>query len=240
MTVASRPSDARPSPEPRPGRLTLGGRPDETIRTLAEALVRASPDPVRIGCAWVPEGEEAERRVALHRREHPLEWRAIERAVMKRRLEFITARDLTRAVMGENPSIGQGQLGEPLWPQGVVGSISHSHGLVVVALADRSACRALGIDLEPDRPLPEGVAEWVGRGDEIRASDASLFAAKEAYYKAHASLHHRLLEFSEVRVEALGDGRWRASEVASGLPTAPIEGRWIRRAGWLAALCWLD
>jgi len=47
-----------------------------------------------------------------------------------------------------------GAWGEPLWPPGLVGSVTHAGGYRTVATAPRAQVDALGIDMEPLAPLP--------------------------------------------------------------------------------------
>jgi 4'-phosphopantetheinyl transferase EntD len=129
----------------------------------------------------------------------PEELAALGRAVEKRRREFITARACARgalARLGVAPcAIASGERGQPLWPEGVVGSITHCAGYRACALARAAQVMGVGIDAEPHAPLPEGVLGQVARAEErprlvqlARAEpavhwDRLLFCAKEAVYK---------------------------------------------------------
>jgi 4'-phosphopantetheinyl transferase EntD len=107
----------------------------------------------------------------------------------------------------------------PVWPAGFVGSITHCPGFCAAAVARTADVAALGIDAEPDRPLPDGVDEVVLRPEErswlagagaagsgagavgrAGAGDRLVFAAKEAAYKAWYPLAGRVLEFEEVSI----------------------------------------
>jgi 4'-phosphopantetheinyl transferase EntD len=129
----------------------------------------------------------------------PEERAALGQAVEKRRREFITARACARMALGRlgmPPSpIATGERGEPRWPAGVVGSITHCAGYRACALARASDLAGLGIDAEPNEPLPGGVLGEIARVEELpRLSelarvrpavhwDRLLFCAKEAVYK---------------------------------------------------------
>jgi 4'-phosphopantetheinyl transferase EntD len=124
----------------------------------------------------------------------PSEEAVIARAVDKRRLEYTTTRHLARIALGRlglpPVAIGTGGNREPLWPAGIVGSMTHCRGFRAVAVARvgsvvdvvsvgaRGAVRAagasgavagLGIDAEPHAPLPEGVFDTIARPDEMPA-----------------------------------------------------------------------
>jgi 4'-phosphopantetheinyl transferase EntD len=140
----------------------------------------------------------------------------IERAVEKRRREFLAGRDCARAALaglGLPPRpIPRGPQGEPLWPTGVVGSITHCAGYVACALAHAADLRSLGIDAEPDLPLPDGVLAEIALPEEralladlaLRAPglhwDRLLFCVKEAIYKACFPLYKACFPLTERRL----------------------------------------
>ena len=51
-----------------------------------------------------------------------------------------------------------GEGGAPRWPDGLAGSMTHTDGYCAAALVRATDLASLGIDAEPHRPLPEGVA----------------------------------------------------------------------------------
>jgi len=122
----------------------------------------------------------------------------VAKAVPSRRREFATARRCARealAELGFPPApIGVGPGREPLWPVGVVGAITHCPGYRAAAVSTRLA--AIGIDAEPDEPLPPGVIDHItaeGEGDMLAGLmhvepsinwGRLLFSAKESVYKA--------------------------------------------------------
>jgi enterobactin synthetase component D len=90
--------------------------------------------------------------------------------------------------------VGAGPAGEPLWPDGFVGSITHSRGLVAAAVASRHHASALGIDLE--HVVAEERASRVSRivlhacesrlkadGLDETTRFTLIFSAKEALFK---------------------------------------------------------
>lgn len=90
----------------------------------------------------------------------PEEEEQVERAVDKRRREYAGARRCARAAMGqlglEPAAIVKDGKGAPLWPRGVVGSMTHTEGYRAAALAFSMQVRAVGIDAEQHAPLPSG------------------------------------------------------------------------------------
>jgi 4'-phosphopantetheinyl transferase EntD len=137
----------------------------------------------------------------------------VRQAVEKRRLEFTTARWCARQAMsrlGRPPvAVLHGARGEPRWPAGLVGSITHCTGYRAAVLAESDVVTTVGIDAEPNEPLANGVLEAVARPDErVRIAtllrdhpavrwDRLLFSAKESVYKAWFPLTTRWLDFEE-------------------------------------------
>ena len=137
----------------------------------------------------------------------------VARAVPKRRQEFVTARRCARdalALLGYAPTaIRPGPHREPLWPGGVVGSITHCIGYRAAAVARQGEVAGVGIDAEPHEPLPDGVLESITLAEErdhlatLAAThpethwDRLLFSAKESTYKTWFPLTGRWLGFED-------------------------------------------
>jgi 4'-phosphopantetheinyl transferase EntD len=100
----------------------------------------------------------------------------------------------------------------PVWPAGIVGSISHTRTLCAVAVGLAADCLGIGIDIEEDSPLSHELAKLVSHPSELQDRQAIerqlghdlpklLFVIKEAFYKMHFPLHRHFLTFQDVRVE---------------------------------------
>lgn len=101
------------------------------------------------------------------------------------------------AALGIDPvSIPRGPEGEPRWPEGVVGSISHTHGLAVAVVGAAGAYATVGIDVERrERTLDERARGVVCHPDEHAWLDEPpplpaqplmlLVSAKEVVFKAY-------------------------------------------------------
>lgn len=183
----------------------------------------------------------------------PEEEAVVARAVDKRRREFTTARGCARAALarlGLPPSpILPGERGAPQWPAGVTGSITHCDGYRAAAVARLRDVVTVGVDAEPDGPLPDGVLDLVsldGERDQLRELAATapsvcwdrlLFSAKEAVYKAWFPLTGRWLDFTEATVAIdPAAGTFAASLLvpatgADGRQLAGFSGRWLARRG---------
>ena len=167
------------------------------------------------------------------------------RAVANRRAEFATARWCARMALGElgltPAAILSGPQREPLWPKGIVGSITHCRGYHAAAVARATQVRSLGIDAEPDEPLPAGTLEMISLPAE-RAQlsapwglhlDRLLFSAKEAVYKTWFPLTGRWLGFADAVITLHPDGSFDAEVIPSG-PLGSLDGRWRVDGGLVA------
>lgn len=176
-----------------------------------------------------------------------------------RRAEFTTARSCARAALlalGLPPHpICRGPHREPIWPDGVVGSITHCRGYRAAACSTGLA--SLGIDAEPHKPLPTKVAERTLAAEELAmlarlalrdpsiAWDRVAFSAKEAVYKAWFPLTLRRLGFfqTRLRIDAqTGTFEARLSTEGTRIDGGPqldvLHGRHLVRLGLvLTAVC---
>ena len=89
---------------------------------------------------------------------HPEEAACVRRSVEKRRLEFSAGRFCARMALSQLGVHDFSLLPDadrvPLWPPGVVGSISHCSGLAVAAVARSESVKSIGVDVEPPPPPP--------------------------------------------------------------------------------------
>ena len=180
----------------------------------------------------------------------PAEQRSLGRAVEKRRREFMTGRACARLALSRLgapvAAIPSGAHGEPRWPAGVVGSITHCDGYRACAVGWSDAIITLGIDAEPNHPLPDGVIEEVAHGRELDLVSAGaaevdvgrlLFSAKESVYKAWFPLAGRWLGFdgAELTVD-LARGEFHArvlvpGPVVRGSRLTELRGAWAVEEG---------
>jgi 4'-phosphopantetheinyl transferase EntD len=164
------------------------------------------------------------------------------KAVDKRRREFATARGCARealAELGVAPApLLRGERGEPQWPEGVVGSLTHCDGYRAAAVARGADMLTIGIDAEPHDPLPAGVLKRVSleperaqlaelaAADESLHADRLLFCCKEAVYKAWFPLARRWLGFDQAAIHI--DSADRTFSVRLLVPGPVVEGTELR------------
>ncbi|MDP1525824.1 MAG: 4'-phosphopantetheinyl transferase superfamily protein [Rhodocyclaceae bacterium] len=156
----------------------------------------------------------------------------------------------TSATDSRAPVVAHGAAGEPLWPAGIVGSVTHADGYRIIATAPADRVATLGIDMEPLAPLPAEVWPHFLDGDELaelRALPApqrglaalSLWCLKEALFKA---LNGRVpFDCLPLRHES---GRWRPAVTlwhrlpGFGLDPARLELKTTSTDGWQYAAAW--
>jgi 4'-phosphopantetheinyl transferase EntD len=173
--------------------VTIGDSADgETYRTppqLADIVRRGMPSPIGVGIRHRGDGTPAL---------HVLEEQSLgPRAVERRRVYFSMGRAAARDALAElgiyGVAIERGASGEPLWPTGIVGAISHAGDLAIAIVGRQDHYAGLGIDVEQlSRGLTARAArlicttaemDWVNPdADTTRLT--MLFSAKEAVFKA--------------------------------------------------------
>ncbi len=134
----------------------------------------------------------------------------LQNAVRKRHIEYLAGRWCAREAMRARlphhaeASIDSGESREPMWPRGVVGSITHTQGFVSAAVVDASVLRSVGVDSEEvftaDRA--RRLAGYLARPGELESlaacgldegtAAAAVFSVKESVYKC---LHPFVREF---------------------------------------------
>jgi 4'-phosphopantetheinyl transferase EntD len=184
----------------------------------------------------------------------PEEEPLIAKSVAKRRNEFVTVRYCARQALEElgvpPVPILKGEKGEPCWPDGVVGSLTHCDGYRGAAVGRHDKVRSVGIDAEPHDVLPHGVLDAISlpaERSEISALpqglhwDRILFCAKEATYKAWFPVTRRWLGFEDAHIvfdvdEGATAGGFESRilidpAALSGPPLSTLRGRWSVRNG---------
>jgi len=185
----------------------------------------------------------------------PQEEAALVRAGPRRRADFTAVRVCAReafARAGMPPApVLPGPSGAPIWPAGVVGSMTHCAGYRACAIGRADEFAALGIDAEPHVPLPEGVLPRVASESERTALgqltaaragvcfDSILFSAKESVYKAWFPATGSWLGFEDADVEIEPAGTFTArlkvpGPVVGGKRLEAYHGRWLVARGVVA------
>ncbi|WP_168219820.1 4'-phosphopantetheinyl transferase family protein [Pseudotabrizicola formosa] len=192
--------------------------------------------PVGAGIAWTDP-----------RADHPLmQGEGLPAAVPLRQREFAAGRAAVRSAMrqiGLAPEvIAQGADRAPVWPAGLVGSITHTRRHCLAVVMPGALCRGIGIDLEDDTPLEPELMDDILRPEErlgITGGQAkAVFCAKESAFKAQYLVSRRVYGFEGMRIEMEAD-RFVAVFTQSVPPFAigdRIAGRILRVGGHVLTL----
>lgn len=176
---------------------------------------------------------------------YPEEASCIPNAAPFRRREFAQGRLCARQALAElgirNFPLLTGKDRRPIWPQGIVGSLTHCGGYCAVAVTRADSFSGLGIDVEAAEPLGRDLIPLVCVEQEISRLQESpestrgvlaklLFSAKESVFKCVYPLTGVFLDFQdcEIRLEREG-GTFAAVLTSPHLPqpmkTFELEGR---------------
>lgn len=116
----------------------------------------------------------------------------IANAVPKRLVEFAAGRRAARRVLMDlgapKVPILAAESRAPIWPKGIVGSISHDQDMALAIAAKSENIAILGIDVTEAAPLPGATRRHILHSDEEHKLDdleaRAAFAIKECLYKA--------------------------------------------------------
>ena len=146
----------------------------------------------------------------------PEEQPYVARAAERRRLEFSTGRACAHRALSRlgvaHAALLPGTDRMPIWPFGVVGSISHTENICAAAVARRDdRLASVGIDIEPAEPLSDDLIETICHADErdwIERAAAgergllarAVFCAKECAFKCQFPLTRKMLDFDDLTI----------------------------------------
>ena len=187
-----------------------------------------------------------------HRGSWPTELAPAEREQLgdvcgKRLAEFAAGREQARrlisTITGTAEPLLVGDYRQPLWPDGIIGSISHSDVYCAVAVAAVTTTSDLGIDVEKLQPLNPEVEDVVLTQSELAATAAHerwvrtlIFSIKEANYKCCYHMVKAYIDFKQCEVVLNHeDGSYQSTircNNGSGEPLAiRVQGRWKVESG---------
>jgi 4'-phosphopantetheinyl transferase EntD len=156
----------------------------------------------------------------------PAEADHIRRAVPKRVQEFSAGRACARRGLTEfgihDYELRTAGDRQPIWPESMVGSISHTTGFCVAVVGAKLKFQALGVDSEVVGAASTDIWAAICGPEETRWRDSLpkaeqpaavtlIFCAKEAFYKCQYPLTGEWLDFHDLRVEPLDWGPARAA-----------------------------
>ncbi|MFN3671564.1 MAG: 4'-phosphopantetheinyl transferase [Bosea sp. (in: a-proteobacteria)] len=176
----------------------------------------------------------------------------IARSAPRRRAEWLAGRrcasEAVRLLTGQRSWPGMAPDRSPIWPEGVLGSISHSGDIAIALAMPANAGRGVGVDIEKilnqteageianEAMTPRERHRFAGEADAFPV--ALAFSAKESLFKAVHPLLRRPISFHSAELvawDAQGRARLRlAEELAPDFPAGrEIEARFSRLGGLL-------
>jgi 4'-phosphopantetheinyl transferase EntD len=188
------------------------------------------------------------------------EWESIRHCAERRIIDFCSGRVCARRALAEYGVNGFDLLSaedrQPLWPRGLVGSITHTDGFAAAVVAEQRVVAGLGIDVErigavhselwpPICTAPELDRLRALSVEERLLAGALTFVAKEAFFKCQYPLASERFGFDEVEIESAtwsrSEGEFRlrvdrSSRLDRFLPRDAqrrIPGRYTRRGPYL-------
>jgi len=174
----------------------------------------------------------------------------IHRSVPRRQAEYLHGRRAARhalQVLGVPvQDVPTGAHRQPIWPDGVAGSITHSRNYAAAGAVRLGPLQTIGIDVEgvadgsslqallktaiddAELKLLRQIAPALG----LAALVTLVFSAKESFFKAAYAEVGRYFDFTAVKVIAVDVGHWYLTlEVREPLSAALVPGV-VRRAGF--------
>lgn len=170
----------------------------------------------------------------------------VERCVAKRRREFATGRFCARAALRHfgvrSASINVNRDRSPAWPEGFVGSITHTQGYCGAAVARSALWLGIGIDAELHSSLQPELWPHVLQAEELdwlyaqsiesrMAMAAVIFSAKESFYKCQYPVSKRWLDFHDVSIEIAKESFVVRFPVDIDGFKNPVRGRYVQTGG---------
>jgi 4'-phosphopantetheinyl transferase EntD len=146
------------------------------------------------------------------------------KAVAKRIGEYAAGRLCARRALAQfglvEFALRVGESREPVWPESMVGSITHTTGFCAAVAATKSNLLGVGMDTEIAGSVKPQLfqsictpreIEWIRTLPCAQQTEAAtlLFSAKEAFYKCQFPLVREHLGFQDATIEVLGWGEAR-------------------------------
>ncbi|WP_263461848.1 4'-phosphopantetheinyl transferase family protein [Thauera sp. Sel9] len=164
---------------------------------------------------------------------------SIQSAAPRRRAAFIAGSICAElALAALSPPVNSSVLvrnsrGGPLWPRGVLGSITHNWQTAAAVAARQEACVGLGIDVETrvdssglqaitDTCLTSGERDQHLSSADPAATATLVFSAKESLYKALQATMPGWVDYTDVEVDAIAMQSLRLSPRSGTLVAAHL------------------
>lgn len=136
-------------------------------------------------------------------------------AAHKRQVDFFYGRLCARAALeaqGYDCEVGTGAMRAPVWPKGIIGSITHGKRLAAAVVLSAYRCRGIGIDFEDIvgqdiydalcfsvlSPREYALLKGLNSRLNLDVLLTLVFSAKESFFKATAAVVGRYFDFDAI------------------------------------------
>jgi len=166
-------------------------------------LISLAPPGVLVGHRYIGPGDEH----ALLPSERESFGASVPKVLRQSGAARIVARALLEQFEVRYVPLCRRHVGGPVWPQGIVGSLSHDDDVALAAISRRERFLGIGIDVEPPKPLPRELVSSIATASERARYNLSilesrlLFCVKEAIFKALSPIDGVFLDFHDVEVD---------------------------------------
>lgn len=141
----------------------------------------------------------------------------LQRAVSKRRAEYLASRFLVRSVMAQigipDFILTNAADRSPCWPAGIQASLSHSAGVVVLAVSQQRSSVGVDVEQQMSETTAHEIADLLMNQQEqqllrslpvtFSAAATLLFSLKESVYKALWPQLHQPMDFHHAALESV-------------------------------------
>ena len=189
---------------------------------------------------------------------HENEKNHISSAIHKRQIEFATgrwcAREALKKINIEDIALSPGSAGNPIWPSGICGSITHSNGAYCAAVSKKDHNTAIGIDVENHQRIisPKALGyilnhdeyKWLEKTAQRKKIEMLIFSAKEAFFKMVYPIVKKQFYFDKVSVLPVKNtGEFSIvlnSDLGKSFRKGSIfNGYYFLNSSWILTVMWL-
>ncbi len=141
----------------------------------------------------------------------------------------------------------------PIWPRGIVGSLSHCENLCIAVIASQKEITGFGIDIESLAPLKSELLPLICSSKEIDLLNNTnnslinakiLFSIKESIFKCLHPSVEVWIDFKDVELELNGESLQYTAKLTESLVDkvgrSEIFGHWHVENGFIFSSCWLN
>jgi 4'-phosphopantetheinyl transferase EntD len=216
---------------------------DEQIQRINDALLQLTRRCAGLHVACV--GEDFDELLGIEA-EIAAEFTEFKRAELAR--GRTAARNVLAIAGMTRVAIGASESGLPVFPDEIVGSISHKHQSAIAVAVRRSLIRSIGVDLEyDDERDEEDLLQRVCTDSErafiprlksagYRSPATWIHSAKEAAYKAHFAVGHPDFDYDEIELSLHEESSAFQVVRIEGVADPSTLGLYARSGPWLISL----